>query len=156
MNLYPFLSGFLTEDSTIPENVAQRLLSGVSVVRSCTLLNGVITMSFSSTLQVLKINAVESGISKKTGTAWERHTAECMLLDDKNEIECVGRLVIPPIMRESLTVGTFRASFALVVPTYGDAKGDITARLTGLLPMVSGKAGSPSVAPVASSARAAA
>lgn len=103
-------------------------------------------MSFSSTLQVLKINAVESGISKKTGAAWERHTAECMLLDDAGQIECVGRLVIPPVMRESLSVGTFRASFALVVPTYGDAKGDITARLTGLLPMVATKANSPAPA----------
>lgn len=139
VNLFPMCSGFLTEDSSLSESVAQSLLSGAFVVRSCTLLNGVITMSFSSTLQVLKINAVESGISKKTGSPWERHTAECMLLDDKNEIECVGRLVIPPTMRESLTVGTFRASFALVVPTYGDAKGDITARLTGLLPMVSAK-----------------
>lgn len=100
-------------------------------------------MSFSSTLQVLKINAVESGISKKTGTAWERHTAECMLLDDAGAIECVGRLVIPPTMRETLAVGTFRAGFALVVPTYGDAKGDITARLTSLLPMVATKSATP-------------
>lgn len=143
MNLYPFLHGFLTEDSTLPENVAQRLLCGVSPVRSCTVLNGLITMSFSSTLQILKINAVESGISKKTGSAWERHTAECMLLADDGSIECVGRLVIPPTMRESLAVGTFRASFALVVPTYGDAKGDITARLTGLLPMVAAKPAAP-------------
>lgn len=108
-------------------------------------------MAFSSTLQVLKINAVEKGISKKTGTEWERHTAECMLLADDGAIECVGRLVIPPTMRETLAVGTFRASFALVVPTFGDAKGDITARLTGLLPMVPIKA-----TPVAAPARAAA
>lgn len=108
-------------------------------------------MSFSSTLQVLKINVVESGISKKTGSPWERHTAECMLLADDGSIECVGRLVIPPSMRESLAVGTFRASFALVVPTYGDAKGDITARLTGLLPMVAAKPAAP-VAPARAAA----
>lgn len=91
-------------------------------------------MSFSSTIQVLKINPVESGISKKTNQPWERHTAECLLLDDLGGVECVGRLVIPPTLREGLALGTFRASFALVVPTFGDQKGDITARLTGLQP----------------------
>lgn len=92
-------------------------------------------MSFSSTVQVLKINPVESGISKKTNQPWERHTAECLLLDDLGGVECVGRLVIPPTLREGLALGTFRASFALVVPTFGDQKGDITARLTGLVPV---------------------
>ncbi len=92
-------------------------------------------MSFSSTIQVLKINEVEKGISKKTGQPWERHTAECMLLSDDGSIDCVGRLVIPTVMRESIQVGTFRAGFALVVPTFGDQQGQITARLTSLLPM---------------------
>lgn len=106
---------------------------------------GLKIMSFSSTLQVLKVNAVESGISKKTQQPWERHTAECMLLADDGSIECVGRLVIPKSMREGLTVGVYRASFSLVVPTYGDAKGDITAQLTGLVPAPALKA--PSSAP---------
>jgi len=110
-------------------------------------LNGLFIMSFSSTLQVLKVNAVESGTSKKTGTAWERHTAECMLLNDDGEIECVGRLVIPQAMRETIKVGTFRAGFALVVPTFGDAKGDITARLTSLLPVVASKSAGPATPP---------
>jgi len=143
VRLSPFVQSFgklqnfdLTDTAVAFSNFPQSLLSGVFSVRSCTVLNGLITMSFSSTLQVLKINAVESGISKKTGSAWERHTAECMLLADNGDIECVGRLVIPQAMRETLAVGTFRASFALVVPTFGDAKGDITARLTGLLPVV--------------------
>lgn len=98
-------------------------------------LNGLFIMSFSSTVSVLKVNAVESGISKKTGSAWERHTAECMLLDDDGAIECVGRLVIPQALREAVKVGVFRATFALVVPTFGDSKGDISARLTGLVPV---------------------
>lgn len=109
-------------------------------------LNGLYIMSFSSTVQVLKINEVEKGISAKTQKAWERHTAECMLLDDSGAIECVGRLVIPPALRESLTVGTFRASFALVVPTFGDQKGDISARLTGLVPVAATKAANSSPA----------
>lgn len=102
-------------------------------------LNGLFTMSFSSTIQILKINEVEKGIAKKTGQPWERHTAECMLLNDDGTIDCVGRLVIPTAMRETLQVGTFRAGFSLVVPTFGDQKGDISARLTSLLPVVSSK-----------------
>lgn len=102
-------------------------------------LNGLFTMPFSSTIQILKINEVEKGIAKKTGQPWERHTAECMLLNDDGTIDCVGRLVIPAAMRETLQVGTFRAGFSLVVPTFGDQKGDISARLTSLLPVVSGK-----------------
>ena len=92
-------------------------------------------MSFSSTIQILKVNEVEKGIAKKTGQPWERHTAECMLLNDDATIECVGRLVIPTAMRETVSVGTFRAGFSLVVPTFGDSKGDITARLVSLVPV---------------------
>jgi len=90
-------------------------------------------MSFSSTLQVLKVNPPASGVSKKTGQPWERHTAECMLLDDSGAIQCVGRLVIPKALVDQVKEGTFRASFALEVPTYGDSKGDITTRLVGLM-----------------------
>lgn len=92
-------------------------------------------MSFTSTIQILKVNEVEKGISKKTQQPWERHTAECMLLADDGSIECVGRLVLPPAIREAgVTTGVYRAGFSLHVPTYGDAKGDISARLVSLIP----------------------
>lgn len=107
-------------------------------------------MSFTSTIQVLKVNPVESGIAKKTGQPWERHTAECMLLNDDGTIECVGRLVIPTAMREAFAIGTFRAGFALVVPTFGDSKGDITSRLVSLTP-VNGGASKPLARPASSS-----
>lgn len=126
---------YVTPDSDLCSFSAQSLLHGGFPVRSCTVLNGLITMSFSSTVQVLKVNAIESGISKKTQQPWERHTAECMLLADDGSIECVGRMVIPKTMIDDVKIGTFRASFALVVPTFGDQKGDITARLTGLVPV---------------------
>jgi hypothetical protein len=92
-------------------------------------------MKFSSTIHILKINDLETGISQKTQKPWERQTAECMLLDDDGVMECVGRLVVPQAMREGLKTGVFRAGFALVVPTFGDQKGDITARLTSLMPV---------------------
>lgn len=98
-------------------------------------------MSFSSTVQVLKVNEVEKGVSKKTGLPWERHTAECVLLDEAGAIECVGRLSIPTPLRGEVKVGTFRAGFSLQVPTFGDQKGDITARLVSLS-VVPGRAAS--------------
>lgn len=119
-------------DSDLSDFAVQSFLSGGFEVRFCTVLNGLITMSFSSTVQVLKVNEVEKGISKKTGQPWERHTAECCLLGDDGAIECVGRLSIPTALRGEVKVGTFRAGFALQVPTFGDQKGDITARLTSL------------------------
>lgn len=92
-------------------------------------------MSFSSTIQILKINEVEKGVSRKTQQPWERHTAECMLLADDGSIECVGRLMLPQAIRDAgVSVGVYRAGFSLHVPTYGDQKGDITARLVSLQP----------------------
>ena len=96
-------------------------------------------MSFSSTVQILKLNEPDKGKSLKTGKDWERRTAECMLLDDSGVVECVGRLVIPPALYESAAVGIYRAAFALTVPTFGDQKGDITARLTGLVPVTAAR-----------------
>ncbi len=106
-------------------------------------------MKFSSIVQILKVNEPEKGVSKKTGQPWERHTAECMLLDDSGAIECVGRLNLPESLREGIQPGIFRAGFALTVPTFGDQKGDITARLTSLTLV-------PSKSPSAAAARTAA
>lgn len=117
------------------EGLPASLFAGVLQVRHCTLKNGLLTMSFSSTLQILKVNAMESGVAKATGKPWDRQTAECMLLADDGTIECVGRLVLPTALRESAAVGIFRAVFALVVPTFGDQKGDVTARLSSLIPV---------------------
>lgn len=130
---------WLSDDSHVPDGLTESLLRGVFQVRHCTLTNGVITMTFSSTIQILKVNAVESGVAIKTGKPWERHTAECMLLNDEGGIECVGRLVIPTPLRESVKVGIFRAGFALVVPTFGDQKGDISTRLTSLVATTAAK-----------------
>ena len=89
-------------------------------------------MSFSSTIQILKVNEVEKGVSKKTGQPWERHTAETMLLNDDGSIDVVGKLDIPPALRGEVAVGTYRAGFALTVPTFGDQQGKVTTRLTSL------------------------
>lgn len=91
-------------------------------------------MSFVSIIKVLKVNEVVKGVSK-AGNAYERHSAECCLLDDKGAIECVGRLVIPKDLIESVKVGDFSAGFTLRVPSFGDRKGDIEAALVSLSPL---------------------
>lgn len=91
--------------------------------------------NFSSTIQILKMNEVDRGVSSKTGKPWERHTAECVLLADDGSIECVGKLNIPEPLRSIAQVGIFRAGFTLHVPTFGDQQGQITSRLVGLTPV---------------------
>ncbi len=88
-----------------------------------------------STLNILKINDLESGTSSKTGKPWERQTAECVVLLDDGSVECVGKLDIPQSMRGQLAVGVFRAGFSLHVPTFGDQQGKITSRLVSLQPV---------------------
>jgi len=98
-------------------------------------LNGLFIMSYSSTIQILKVNAVETGVSQKNGAKWERHTAETMLLTDDGTIDVVGKLDIPPSLRGQVIPGIFRAGFALVVPTYGTEQGKIVSRLVSLMPI---------------------
>lgn len=93
-------------------------------------------MNFSSTIQVLKVDAPEEKTSPKDGSKYTVHTAQTALLLDDGSLDKVGRLRIPEKMRDVVKVGTFRASFALEVAQWGQNKGDVIATLTGLLPVV--------------------
>lgn len=95
------------------------------------------SQQFSSTIQVLKVEN-EERTSKKTGDAYQHFAARCILLTDDGEVETVGVINsrrITPELRESMRVGTFRATFALRVPDYGQDKGDVICMLTGLVPV---------------------
>jgi len=105
--------------------------------------------SFSSKIQILKLNDIEKGVSAKSGKPWERHTAETMLLDDNNLCLKVGKLDIAPAMRGTVNVGQYIASFGLDVPDYGPNQGRITSFLTGLMPMPAGATRTPPVATAA-------
>ena len=102
-----------------------------------------------STIQILKL---ETKFSKKldpnTGKPFESPEARVALLDDDGVLETVGRLRVPRALADSVKLGTFRASFALTVPDYGENKGDVVSQLTGLMPMA------PARAPAASPASA--
>lgn len=90
--------------------------------------------NFSSTVQILTVEN-EERTSKKTGNKYTHFVARAILLGDAGEVITVGALRVPPSMREMVTPGTFRASFSLQVPDYGDDKGDICSVLTGLVPI---------------------
>lgn len=94
-------------------------------------------MKFSSVLQVLMVEVtLTKKLNPETQKPYEIPHARCILLaDDAKEVVTVGRLRIPRGMEQVVKPGLFRANFALVVPDYGDDKGDIVAQLTGLQPM---------------------
>lgn len=89
--------------------------------------------NFSSRVQILTVEN-EARKSKKTGADYTHFVARAILLGDGGEVVTVGALRVPPAMREQVQVGTFRASFSLQVPDWGDDKGDIVAVLTALVP----------------------
>ena len=102
---------------------------------------------FSSTIQILKVNDVATGVSKKTGLPWERHTAETILLDDDGQLLEVGKLAIPKDMRGNLKPGVYRAGFTLGVVISDSDRGNIVTRLTSLVPVPTKNAPAPSQPP---------
>jgi hypothetical protein len=92
-------------------------------------------MTFSSTIQILKVDKPEEKKSPKDGSMYTVYTAQTALLDDNGELLKVGRMKIPEDMREKVKVGIFRASFSLGVAQWGQSKGDIVALLTDLSPV---------------------
>ena len=99
-------------------------------------------MTFTSTIQVLKVDDVVTRKSPKDGSDYKIHTAQTALLSDDGEIEKVGRLRIPEGLIEKIKVGTFRASFSLEVAQWGQNKGDVIAQLVDLLPVGPSRASS--------------
>jgi len=92
-------------------------------------------MNFSSTIQVLKVDPVETKPKKDGSGTYDVRTAQTALLLDDGTLDKVGRLRIPEKMADQVKVGTFRASFALEVAQWGQNKGDVIATLTGLMPV---------------------
>lgn len=86
-----------------------------------------------STIQIFKLDEVKKGISKKTGSPYEIHTAQAALIDAAGNVDTVGVLDIPPALRETVKPGLFTGSFAMKT---NFATGRIEAALTGLTPAV--------------------
>lgn len=93
------------------------------------------TQSFTSTIQVLKVDAPEEKTSPKDGSKYTVRTAQTALLNDDGTLDKVGRLRIPERMAELVKVGIFRAGFSLEVAQWGQNKGDVIAALVSLQPV---------------------
>jgi len=94
-------------------------------------------MSFTSTIQVLKVEN-ELRTSKRTGKDYAYFAARCITLTDDGQVDNVGVIrsdLVSPELRDQIRPGTFRATFALKVPDYGENKGDLVAMVTGLVPV---------------------
>lgn len=91
-----------------------------------------------TTIRILKINPIESGIAKVSQMPYEWHTAECVLLDDAGNVSSVGRMVFPRRLRETLggmpPVGTYRVIIALVALS-GERAGEIGPQIIDLVPI---------------------
>jgi hypothetical protein len=90
---------------------------------------------FTSTIQILKVDAPVEKTSPKDQSKYMVHTAQCMLLNDDGSLDVVARLRIPQKMIELVKVGIFRAAFALERAEWGPNKGDVIASLVGLVPV---------------------
>jgi hypothetical protein len=66
-----------------------------------------------SIIQILKVNELKKGVSKKTGNDYEIQDAECLLLNDDGSVDQVGVLQIPKMLREKAVVGRHRGAFAM-------------------------------------------
>ncbi len=83
-----------------------------------------------STIQIFKLDEVKKGISKKNGSPYEIHTAQCALVDAVGNIDTVGVLDIPQALRGQVTAGLYTATFAMRTSMM---TGRIEAVLTGLV-----------------------
>ncbi len=90
--------------------------------------------TFSSTIQILSVENEEKTSGK--GTKYQHFAARSILLDDAGGVVTVGALrTRDQELQKLCKPGTYRAGFTLMVPDWGDAKGDITAVLTSLTPV---------------------
>ncbi|MCE4555012.1 hypothetical protein [Pelomonas cellulosilytica] len=98
-----------------------------------------------SIVQILKVNEVKKGTSKKTGNPYEMQDAECILLNDDGTVGQVGALDIPKSLMGKVETGTFTASFAMQANWQSRR---LEAVLTGLVPVPPGTYGTPKASPV--------
>lgn len=66
-----------------------------------------------SILQILKVNDLKKGTSKKTGQPYEMQDAECLILKETGEVDQVGVLRIPKDLRGQLVPGVYLGRYAL-------------------------------------------
>ncbi len=83
-------------------------------------------------LEILKLNPIREGVGKQSGQPYRMQDAECMILDDKGEVDQVGVLMLSKDQVGVTEKGTYLGSFAMRANTSKDGGRRIEAVLTGL------------------------
>src|SRR5471030_488997 len=86
-------------------------------------------------LQILKLNPIREGTGKVSGNPYRMQDAECMILDDKGEVDQVGVLMLSKDQVGKTDPGIYLGSFAMRANTSKDGGRKIEAVLTGLQPV---------------------
>ncbi len=88
-------------------------------------------MSMTSLVQIIKVGAVQD--KEFDGRKYQTQEAECLLLDQNGDVECVGVLRLSAEFRkEPPSKGTYQASFSLVASPKDRRIGAV---VTGLVPV---------------------
>ena len=86
-------------------------------------------------LQILKVNEIREGVGKLSGQPYRMQDAECMILDDKGEVDQVGVLMLSKDQVDKVEAGIYLGSFAMRANTSEKGGRKIEAVLTGLQPV---------------------
>lgn len=91
-----------------------------------------------TTLQIVKVNPVRSGVARESQKPYEWHTAACLLLDEAGNVFSVGQMNFPKELREKLggvpPVGTYKAIISFAALT-GRRAGEIVPQIIDLVPV---------------------
>ncbi len=86
-------------------------------------------------LQILKVNPLREGVGKTSGQPYRMQDAECMILDDKGDVDQVGVLMLSKDQVGKTEPGIYLGSFAMRANTSQNGGRKIEAVLTGLQPV---------------------
>ena len=86
-------------------------------------------------LHILKVNPIREGTGKASGNPYRMQDAECMILDEKGDVDQVGVLMLSKDQVGKTEPGIYLGSFAMRASTAKDGGRKIEAVLTGLLPV---------------------
>lgn len=109
------------------------------------------SQTLASRLNILAVEN-EDRVSKLKGTTYRHFVARAVVMADDGTVITVGALrssQVLPALRDTVKVGSFRCGFSVMVPDWGDDKGDIVSILTELTPDVVRAPSVPSASSVA-------
>ena len=86
-------------------------------------------------LQILKLNPIREGVGKTSGQPYRMQDAECLILDDKGDVDQVGVLMLAKDQVGVTQPGIYLGSFAMRANTSEKGQRRIEAVLTGLQPV---------------------